>query len=303
MTFLSFGFDSFGQTLFTETVKKVLFTSWETTITLNDLNEIKVWGYRPKYLLHLIQENPAIQHVFGDPNYGMGVVTDAHEAVIVLASGKCTKYENIKDACFFQEKTILLTLNGILYEPPSSRLLDCVASIHTSGDHVLCMTDTGIFGIGSNRFSQLADIEPCQTPVLIEHFSGLPLNKVSIACGPFHSAVALEGDLYTFGLFKEGRLGWGEKNEDKVDLAVFLNRDGEEVEVDAVKVVCGSCHTLVLDNEGRIWSCGSNKYGQLGRVLKDKDYDLYFRQCTNIKEKAIDCFAGQWNSFVLTQTN
>lgn len=48
-----------------------------------------------------------------------------------------------------------------------------------------------------------------------------------------------------------------------------------------------------------------DKYAQLGRALVDKaDYDPYFRQCTllfdNKVEKAIDCFAGRWTTFVFT---
>jgi hypothetical protein len=51
--------------------------------------------------------------------------------------------------------------------------------------------------------------------------------------------------------------------------------------------------------------CFSDKYDQLGRALTDNaDYDPYFRQCTllfdNKAEKAIDCFAGRWTSFVFT---
>jgi hypothetical protein len=52
-------------------------------------------------------------------------------------------------------------------------------------------------------------------------------------------------------------------------------------------------------------SFSSDKYAQLGRTLpNDIDYDPYFRRCTQLFdpkiEKATDCFAGRWNTFVTT---
>ncbi|CAO3665915.1 unnamed protein product [Rhizopus stolonifer] len=229
----------------------------------------------------------------------MGIITETQQAIVVMSTGERKEYEGIQNGFMSQSQVFLQGCDGKIYQPPHVIQLPQVISMQASSEHVLCHTSQGIFGIGSNRFSQLAGIESCQTPVLIEHFEGLAMNSVTIACGPFHSAVAIEGDLYTFGLFKEGRLGWGEGSGDRVDLAVFLDKDGQEVDVNVVKVACGSCHTLVLDDQGKIWSCGSNKYGQLGRTLKGKEYDLYFGQCTDINEKATDCFAGRWNSFIL----
>lgn len=42
-----------------------------------------------------------------------------------------------------------------------------------------------------------------------------------------------------------------------------------------------------------------DKYGQLGRSVIE-GHDAYFRQCTSVNQKATDCSAGRWNSFVLT---
>ena len=36
-----------------------------------------------------------------------------------------------------------------------------------------------------------------------------------------------------------------------------------------IQVACGRRHTVVLDEHGRIWTLGENKYGQLGRKTVD----------------------------------
>ena len=38
-----------------------------------------------------------------------------------------------------------------------------------------------------------------------------------------------------------------------------------------VKVCCGWQHTVVLDDRGRVWTMGANKYGQLGWGWRDEE--------------------------------
>ncbi|KAG0760415.1 hypothetical protein G6F62_004537 [Rhizopus arrhizus] len=273
MRLYSFGFDGFEQTRNDNQVKKILFTSWETTVVINEREELMVWGYQPDYMTPLLAQDPqSIRSFFGDPNHGMGLVTKDNRALVVRPVGERSEFEDIQQGLFSQGSLFLLTTAGTLYRQQQKIALPKVLSMHGSSEHVLCVTTEGLFGIGSNRFHQLGTHSTSQ-PVLIEHFEGLDLGQVSLACGPFHSAVVIGGDLYTFGFQKEGRLGWGEKRDEVVDLAVFLDGKGQGVEVNVIKVACGSCHTIVLDDEGKVWSCGSNKYGQLGR-LTTKDYDL-----------------------------
>jgi alpha-tubulin suppressor-like RCC1 family protein len=40
-----------------------------------------------------------------------------------------------------------------------------------------------------------------------------------------------------------------------------------------VKVACGGMHTLALDQSGRVWSCGANGSGQLGRSTPAGTHD------------------------------
>lgn len=321
-------------------INKVLFTSWETTILLNgkkspylfieqdvdnlkiDADMVVVWGFKPDWfdkMESLISEAKKVKSVFGDPNEVLGILDE--EGSISYATSK----ETVKDKCKAVEQAVycsslksIFTLlkNGrvqqINVETDSIIDVPLPPSIHVkklcaSNTHVLFLTNdkyTPIYALGSNRFSQLGiDYHGQQEtiePKAIDYFSGLG-TVTDIACGLFHSAVIVEGDLYTFGLNRDGRLGWGQEQEDDViACAVFLDSHDQPIEVDVVKVVCGSSHTLVLDSQGNLWSCGSNKYAQLGRKIQE-EYDDYFCQCTTItkEEKIIDIYASRWNSFFI----
>lgn len=179
-----------------------------------------------------------------------------------------------------------------------------VYSLAASATHVLFYTAgmDPIYSLGSNRFSQLgfdtSSIQALDTPTPIDYFSGLgmmmdPDHQGMVACGLFHSAVVLGGELYTFGWNKDGRLGWGDNDNDDNDVispAVFLDAKGDPIQEDIsiVRVACGAAHTLAMDglvlyaredrgvriqlliilpsfilDHGRIWSCGSSKCGLL----------------------------------------
>ena len=82
---------------------------------------------------------------------------------------------------------------------------------------------------------------------------------IQVACGDKHTVCVTEdGSVYSWGSGKRGALGHSETNDSC----------GEPTQVqgisNAVRVACGTDHTLVLDANGKLWSFGENTYGQLG---------------------------------------
>ena len=85
-----------------------------------------------------------------------------------------------------------------------------------------------------------------------------------VACGgSFSAVVTSSGKVYTWGMGKEGQLGYkltvvsGQQPEP-------LQVTGELSSVQVMAIACGREHTLVLSFGGDMYSWGSNKYGQLG---------------------------------------
>ncbi|KAI8145915.1 regulator of chromosome condensation 1/beta-lactamase-inhibitor protein II [Fennellomyces sp. T-0311] len=357
-TLFSFGYNAFNQTSLRSGeesvdihkqngVSNVILATWESTVVSSDDNGLEIWGWIPEANgiqgnRFQIWEDRKILKMFGPIESGwLGGLDDngtvwyryfGSEVVQKLATGA-------KDIgyCQSRREIYVLTETGLVdcyLEKdhgfgPANRLskLPKVKAMAVSFSHVLFCT-YGVYPIhvrGSNRYSQLGfdtTVQNVDDVTAVEYFCGLMPQESSVASSLFHSAVILDGSLYTFGWKKNGRLGWGSNSDgDVVGLAEFRGHNDELIEdVHIVKVACGANHTLALDDQGKVWSCGSSKYiwiGWMRRLLRDgldqykqlgrstpdgiagSTHDDVFRPCTRYSGYATDCHAGRWNSFII----
>ncbi|XP_046585927.1 X-linked retinitis pigmentosa GTPase regulator isoform X1 [Neodiprion lecontei] len=112
--------------------------------------------------------------------------------------------------------------------------------------------DTGaVFTIGRSRFADN----------FASHFFIRQDPVVSIVCGDEHSAVICQsGRLFVFGSNDWGQLGLGHKNHVSKPSCVKILKP-EKV----TNVACGRAHTLICTGGQKIFACGSDQEGQLGR--------------------------------------
>ena len=139
-----------------------------------------------------------------------------------------------------------------------------------------------VWSLGDNRFSQLGR-EACATSLAstagstedlhvrpIDFFSpseGFPDRIRKVAAGARHAAaLTCAGNLYLWGWNGEGQLGLGREAPSVVDGPMlwrapefYHNHDVTVSDVD-----CGSDHTVIVLDDGSVWSTGSDQYGQLG---------------------------------------
>ena len=88
-----------------------------------------------------------------------------------------------------------------------------------------------------------------------------PLQVSNIACGQYHTACCtLDGELFAWGLNRDGQLGLGDSANRQQPCRVPLPHDGP-----CVQVACGGRHMFVLGAYGEVSSCGCNSHGQLGQ--------------------------------------
>ena len=98
-------------------------------------------------------------------------------------------------------------------------------------------------------------------------------NIKSVYCGKDHTFILKnDGTLWGCGDNSYGRLGLGDFNNRTTFTQITANAD------DIKSVYCGWNHTLILKNDGTLWGCGQNNYGQLG--LGDATNRNVFTQIT-----------------------
>jgi len=116
------------------------------------------------------------------------------------------------------------------------------------------------------------------------------MNFVDVAAGLFHSAAITKGgELITWGCGRFGQCLRPAKDGGAQSSTVgrWHPSDGSKL----IQVACGRRHTVVLDEHGRIWTLGENKYGQLGRKTVD-----YSASNTNIEPQLVEGPLGRVDS-------
>lgn len=188
-----------------------------------------------------------------------------------------------------------------------------VIEISCSDKHTLALTqDFLVYGWGTNECGQLGlgkTFEKTISPELIPFFKSFLSSSVcQIAVGHHHSAAVLSnGDLYTWGLGADGRLGYFVfKQYQVLPFKVPL------LEGNIVQVSLGAHHSAAVSKDNKLWVFGSNKNGQIGlpkdfqstdpSLTREGDGDVmhYFRPICHEKligVQAVSC--GGYHTLVL----
>ncbi len=123
--------------------------------------------------------------------------------------------------------------------------------------------DGSVWACGRNQSGQLgiSTLMDQNTPVQI---NGLPF-ILQVSAGGIHSAfVSSDGEVWTCGLNSggnnDGQLGDGTNQDRLIPVRVHASWDKANI----IQAACTREHTLLLDDQGTLWACGRNNYGQLG---------------------------------------
>lgn len=149
------------------------------------------------------------------------------------------------------------------------------------------------WGVGQYGRLGLGDeedqVEPKQVPAL--RGKGVRF----AAASAFHTcAVTADGRLYTWGLGGFGRLGHGDRLKKVVPKAV-ASLFGKEVKL----VSCGYLHTIAVTADGRLYSWGGNRHGQLGHGTTSNE--LLPREMASLEGKQVRLVAcGYFHSAAVT---
>eukprot|EP01102_Stenamoeba_stenopodia_P014748 TRINITY_DN493_c0_g1_i2.p1 TRINITY_DN493_c0_g1~~TRINITY_DN493_c0_g1_i2.p1 ORF type:complete len:1112 (+),score=366.40 TRINITY_DN493_c0_g1_i2:185-3520(+) len=176
-----------------------------------------------------------------------------------------------------------------------------VVKVACGAYHTALITDTGnLYTFGSNSDGQLGldSVGGSHTPSLVAalHNQGV----VAVACGTSHTVaiVGQEADVYVWGRGADGRLGLDDK-ENKTISKPTLNPFFKGLKIQ--KIACGEGHSLALSSQGRVYSWGVGREGQLGHgsfnsIGKPKALQTLF----GVPIKDIEC--GEKMSAAISET-
>ena len=100
-----------------------------------------------------------------------------------------------------------------------------------------------------------------------------------------------DGSLWGCGDNSKGQLGLNDATDKTTFTQVTTN-----INNDVKQIACGSFYTMILKNDGSLWACGHNEYGQLG-LGNTSNKTTFTQVTTNINNdvKQIACtFSNTW---------
>ena len=179
-----------------------------------------------------------------------------------------------------------------------------VISIACGCRHTMALDDTGrVYAWGYNWNCQLGNDYTIQqnTPILIN--TGAIANKVivSIACGTYHSmALDNTGNIYAWGNNNYSQLGNGDTTQQNTPILI---NTGDLVNKVIVSIVCGSFHTIALDNTGHVYTWGYNEQGQLGDgTTFDKNRPILINTGAIANKVIVSIACGTYHSMAIDNT-
>ena len=155
-------------------------------------------------------------------------------------------------------------------------------------------------------------LEDIEAPELVTFFNKNPIREFS--CGAAHMmAICENGELYSWGDNNYGQLGTGDETDSAFPLNVTVqvnekfepHMDDYEFfrqDLQVEKVDCGNRHSIFLTDNGWVFTCGNNSYGQTGQK-KNKNLDVPTLVYSLHKKSVIRVAAGWNHSVVLTDTH
>lgn len=172
-----------------------------------------------------------------------------------------------------------------------------VSQIACGSRHTAIITSSGAiytWGDKENGVAGHGDTEGHQyTPKLLDKLAGKRIVQLS-ACGFHTGCLTADGELYTWGEGKFGRLGHGaERNCHSPRLVETL------VGKKPKQVSCGGFHTAVVTDDGRLYTFGGGEHGQLGHNDRvNKVTPTYVQALEDVFVSQITC--GWSHSVALT---
>ena len=169
---------------------------------------------------------------------------------------------------------------------------DNIKSVYHGFNHTFILKNDGtLWGCGLNDEGQLGLGDTSYRTTFTKITTNVNDIKL-VCCGRNHTFILKnDGTLWACGQNNYGQLGLGDTDNRTTFIQVTTNTNNIK------SVNCGYEHTIILKNDGTLWGCGYNGYGQLG--LEDVNNRNTFTQITTNTGNIKSIYCGLYNTYIL----
>ena len=183
----------------------------------------------------------------------------------------------------------LLTASGIK--------LDKIKQIACGESHTFILkTDGSLWACGLNSNGQLGLGHNTNHSTFIEVTTNINNDVKQVACDNNYTFILKkDGSLWSCGYNYYGQLGLGDTEDRNTFTKVNKN-----INNDVKQIACGFNHIFILKNDGSVWACGYNYYGQLGLGTSGYGANSTFTKVNkNINNDVKQIACGYDHTFIL----
>ena len=162
-----------------------------------------------------------------------------------------------------------------------------IKEIYLGGEHTIILKNDGtLWGCGRNIEGQLG-VGDTNSRSIFKQITVNTDNIKSVYCG-YNYTLILKNDntLWGCGDNTYGQLGLEDRSSRTTFTKITANADNIK------SVYCGAEQTFILKNDGTLWGCGYNGYGQL--CLGDTTYRSTFKQITTNANNIKSIYCGYY---------
>ena len=136
---------------------------------------------------------------------------------------------------------------------------DDIKSVHCGNSHTFILkNDNTLHGCGYNGHGRLGLGDTTNRNTFTQVITNTDDIK-SVHCGGAHTFILKNnGTLWGCGYNGNGQLGLGDTSNRSTFTQTTANTDNIKL------IYCGYHYNIILKNDGTLWGCGQNEYGQLG---------------------------------------
>ena len=174
-------------------------------------------------------------------------------------------------------------------------ITDNVKEVYSGYGHTFILKNDGsLWACGYNNMGQLGLGDTTNRSTFTQVTTNINNDVKQVSCGYLCTFIIKnDGSIWACGYNSNGQLGLNDTTDRSTFTQVTTN-----INNDVKEVACGYSHTFIIKNDGSLWSCGYNYYGQLG--LGDiNTYKVFTQVTTNINNdiKQVEC--GTYHTFIV----